>query len=73
MQNGNCNIENRKTVEYLLLKENKISYRIHDTVFQILKHGIESDVGKSKVSDMVYAIKIILDDIERHVKMEGGK
>ena len=60
-------MSDREIVNYLLLKENEISNRIHNAVTEILRHRYESERGKAQVPDMIESIRYILEDIERVV------
>lgn len=60
-------MSDREIVNYLLLKENEISNRIHNAVTEILRHGCESKRGKAQVPNMIESIRYILEDIERVV------
>ena len=60
-------MSDREIVGYILLKETEISNRIHNAVTEILRHGYESDRGKTQVPDVIEAIQYILEDIERVV------
>lgn len=57
-------MSDREIVNYLLLKENEISNRIHNAVTEILRHGYESKRGKAQVLDMIESIRYILEDIK---------
>lgn len=58
-------MNDRDIVNYLLIKEIEISNRMHNAVTEILRHGYDSERGKSQVPDMIESIKYILEDIER--------
>lgn len=52
-------------VNLLLLKETDINNRIHSAITEIMRHGYETERGKSQVPDMIDSVKYILDDLER--------
>lgn len=65
MKGARQEMNDRDVVNCLLIKEIEISGRIHHAVTEILRHGYESDRGKTKVPDMIGSIRYILEDIER--------
>lgn len=66
-------MSDREIVNYLLLKENEISNRMHNAVTEILRHGYESERGKAQVSNMIESIQYILEDIKRIAnRLEAG-
>lgn len=60
-------MSDRDVVNYLLIKEIEISNRIHNAVTEILRHGYNTERGKSQAPDMIGSIQYILEDIERIV------
>lgn len=60
-------MSDREIVNYLLLKENEISNRMHNAVTEILRHGYESERRKAQAPNMIESIRYILEDIERIV------
>ena len=58
-------MKDSEVINLLLLKETKISNKIHHVVTEIMRLGYESDRGKAQVLDMMDSIMYSLDDMRR--------
>lgn len=67
MEKEKPKMSDRDVIDYLLIKENEMSNKVHHAVTEILRLGYGSERGKEQIPDMVESIQYILEDIERVV------
>lgn len=55
----------KEVIKILLIKQQEISNRFHETITEVMRLGYETDRGKAKVNDLNESVEYILADMQR--------
>ena len=58
-------MDDKQIIRFLLMKELEISQKIHNTIEEVMRLGLNSERGKEEIPEMINSIESSLEDIKR--------